>query len=151
MLSLAFRPRLVSELAHYTAEKFRADLLAGSTVGIVAVPLAMTFAIASGVTPEQGLVTAVVAGLIISALGGSRLCIGGPTGAFIVVLYAILATYGWAKLMICTMMAGAMLVVMGTMKLGRLIRFVSNSMIIGFTDGIAVLIASRSLPENPAA
>jgi len=147
MPSLAFRPRLVSELAHYNAEKFRADLLAGFTVGIVAVPLAMAFAIASGVTPEQGLVTAVVAGLIISALGGSRLCIGGPTGAFIVVLYAILAKYGWANLVICTMMAGAMLVIMGAMKLGRLIRFVPNSVIIGFTNGIAVLIALSQIKD----
>ena len=147
MLTLAFRPRLVTEIAHYSKEKFRADLLAGFTVGIVAVPLAMAFAIASGVTPEQGLVTAVVAGLIISALGGSRLCIGGPTGAFIVVLYAILAKYGWANLMICTMMAGAMLVVMGALKLGRLIRFVPNSVIIGFTNGIAVLIALSQIKD----
>ncbi|MEO7255888.1 MAG: SulP family inorganic anion transporter [Casimicrobium sp.] len=147
MPTLAFRPRLLSELAHYTADKFRADLLAGLTVGIVAIPLAMAFAIASGVTPEQGLITAVVAGLIISALGGSRLCIGGPTGAFIVVLYAILAKYGWANLMICTMMAGVMLMVMGAMKMGRLIRFVPNSVIIGFTNGIAVLIALSQIKD----
>ena len=151
MLSLtlrsAFHPRVLRELSHYNAQKFRADLLAGVTVGIVAVPLAMAFAIASGVTPEQGLVTAVVAGLIISALGGTRLCIGGPTGAFIVVLYAILTKYGWANLMICTMMAGAMLVVMGAMKLGRLIRFVPNSVIIGFTNGIAVLIALSQIKD----
>ena len=146
-LRSAFHPRVLRELSHYNAQKFRADLLAGVTVGIVAVPLAMAFAIASGVTPEQGLVTAVVAGLIISALGGTRLCIGGPTGAFIVVLYAILTKYGWANLMICTMMAGAMLVVMGAMKLGRLIRFVPNSVIIGFTNGIAVLIALSQIKD----
>ena len=96
MISLAFKPRLLDELAHYSPNKFRADLLAGVTVGIVAVPLAMAFAIASGVTPEQGLITAIVAGFLISALGGTRLCIGGPTGAFVVVLYAILAKYGFS-------------------------------------------------------
>ena len=126
MISLAFRPRLLGELRTYSTEKFRADLLAGVTVGIIAIPLAMAFAIASGVAPEQGLVTAVVTGFIISALGGTRLCIGGPTGAFIVVLYSILIRYGWANLMICTMMAGVILMVMGVAKLGRLIRFVPN-------------------------
>jgi sulfate permease, SulP family len=147
MLSLAFRPRLTSELAQYSSDKFRADALAGLTVGIVAVPLAMAFAIASGVSPEQGLITAVIAGLIISALGGTRLCIGGPTGAFIVVLYSILSKYGWANLMICTMMAGVILVIMGVAKLGVLIRFVPNSVIIGFTNGIAVLIALSQIKD----
>ena len=147
MLSLAFRPRLASELAQYSVDKFRADALAGLTVGIVAVPLAMAFAIASGVSPEQGLITAVIAGLIISALGGTRLCVGGPTGAFIVVLYSILSKYGWANLMICTMMAGVILVVMGMAKLGVLIRFVPNSVIIGFTNGIAVLIALSQIKD----
>lgn len=147
MLSLAFRPRLAKELAQYSSDKFRADALAGLTVGIVAVPLAMAFAIASGVSPEQGLITAVIAGLIISALGGTRLCIGGPTGAFIVVLYSILSKYGWANLMICTMMAGVILVIMGMAKLGVLIRFVPNSVIIGFTNGIAVLIALSQIKD----
>jgi SulP family sulfate permease len=147
MLSLAFRPRLATELAQYSSDKFRADALAGLTVGIVAVPLAMAFAIASGVSPEQGLITAVIAGLIISALGGTRLCIGGPTGAFIVVLYSILSKYGWANLMICTMMAGVILVIMGIAKLGVLIRFVPNSVIIGFTNGIAVLIALSQIKD----
>lgn len=147
MFSLAFRPRLIDELADYNANKFRADLLAGFTVGIVAVPLAMAFAIASGVSPEQGLITAVVAGFLISALGGTRLCIGGPTGAFVVVLYAILAKYGWANLLICTMMAGFMLIAMGMFKLGALIRFIPNSVIIGFTNGIAVLIALSQIKD----
>ncbi len=147
MFSLAFRPRLIAELATYSAEKFRADALAGLTVGIIAVPLAMAFAIASGVAPEQGLITAFVAGLIISALGGTRLCVGGPTGAFIVVLYSILSKYGWANLLICTMMAGAILVFMGLAKLGILIRFVPNSVIIGFTNGIAVLIALSQIKD----
>ena len=147
MISLAFKPRLLDELAHYSPNKFRADLLAGVTVGIVAVPLAMAFAIASGVTPEQGLITAIVAGFLISALGGTRLCIGGPTGAFVVVLYAILAKYGWANLMICTMMAGCMLIAMGMFKLGALIRFIPNSVIIGFTNGIAALIALSQIKD----
>ncbi len=147
MVTLAFRPRIFAELSRYNSEKFRADLLAGLTVGIVAIPLAMAFAIASGVSPEQGLITAIVAGLIISALGGTRLCIGGPTGAFIVVLYAILTKYGWANLMVCTMMAGVILVIMGVAKLGRLIRFIPNSVIIGFTNGIAVLIALSQIRE----
>lgn len=147
MVTLTFRPRIVAELSQYNSEKFRADLLAGLTVGIVAVPLAMAFAIASGVTPEQGLITAIVAGFIISALGGTRLCIGGPTGAFIVVLYAILSKYGWANLMVCTMMAGVLLVVMGVAKLGRLIRFIPNSVIIGFTNGIAMLIALSQIKD----
>lgn len=147
MLNLSFRPRLLNELALYNAAKFRADLLAGLTVGIVAIPLAMAFAIASGVSPEQGLITAVITGFIVSALGGTRLCIGGPTGAFIVVLYAILTRYGWANLMICTMMAGAILIAMGFAKLGRLIRFIPNSVIIGFTNGIAVLIALSQIKD----
>ncbi len=147
MISLAFRPRLFRELPSYSTEKFRADLLAGITVGIIAIPLAMAFAIASGVAPEQGLVTAVITGFIISAFGGTRLCIGGPTGAFIVVLYGILIRYGWANLMICTMMAGVILIVMGAAKLGRLIRFVPNSVIIGFTNGIAVLIALSQVKD----
>ena len=147
MISLAFRPRLLGELRTYSTEKFRADLLAGVTVGIIAIPLAMAFAIASGVAPEQGLVTAVITGFIISAVGGTRLCIGGPTGAFIVVLYGILIRYGWANLMICTMMAGVILMVMGAAKLGRLIRFVPNSVIIGFTNGIAVLIALSQVKD----
>jgi sulfate permease, SulP family len=144
---LSSRPRLVTELQHYTAQHFRADLLAGITVGIVAVPLAMAFAIASGVAPEQGLITAAIAGFIISAFGGTRLCIGGPTGAFVVVLYAILAKYGWANLLICTMMAGVLLILMGVLKLGALIRFIPNSVIIGFTNGIAALVALSQIKD----
>ncbi|MGL5005456.1 MAG: SulP family inorganic anion transporter, partial [Casimicrobium sp.] len=142
-----FQPRLVTELAHYTRDKFRADFFSGVTVGIIAVPLAMAFAIASGVSPEQGLITAIVAGFVIAAFGGTRLCVGGPTGAFIVVLYAILAKYGWANLVICTMMAGVILVALGLLKLGALIRFVPNSVILGFTNGIAVLIALSQIKD----
>ncbi|MFN3629743.1 MAG: SulP family inorganic anion transporter [Casimicrobiaceae bacterium] len=140
-------PRLFLELRTYNLEKFRADLLAGLTVGIIAVPLAMAFAIASGVSPEQGLVTAVIAGVVIGALGGTRLCVAGPTGAFIVVLYGILARYGWANLVICTIMAGAMLIAMGLLRLGGLIKFVPNSVVIGFTNGIAVLIAISQVKD----
>lgn len=142
-----FQPRLLTELQRYTREKLRADLFSGITVGIIAVPLAMAFAIASGVSPEQGLITAVIAGFVIAAFGGTRLCVGGPTGAFIVVLYAILAKYGWANLVICTIMAGLMLIAMGALKLGALIRFIPNSVITGFTNGIAVLIALSQVKD----
>jgi sulfate permease, SulP family len=142
-----FKPRLVTELEHYTRDKFRADFFSGVTIGIIAVPLAMAFAIASGVSPEQGLITAIVAGFIMAAFGGARLCVGGPTGAFIVVLYAILAKHGWANLVICTIMAGFILVLLGVFKLGGLIRFIPNSVIIGFTNGIAVLIALSQIKD----
>jgi SulP family sulfate permease len=107
MTLLRFRPKLLGVLSGYSAKLFSADLAAGLTVGIVALPLAMAFAIASGAPPQAGLVTAVIAGGIISALGGTNLCIGGPTGAFVVILYGILAKYGWNDLMVCTMMAAS--------------------------------------------
>src|SRR5664279_5078106 len=110
--SFAFRPKLVDTLKNYSAGTFFSDLAAGLTVGIVALPLAMAFAIASGVKPEAGIFTAVIAGFIISGLGGSRVQIGGPTGAFIIIVYGILMKYGAANLAICTMMAGCMLLVM---------------------------------------
>ncbi len=142
-----FSPRLLVELRTYSLEKFRADVLAGVTVGIIAVPLAMAFAIGSGVSPEQGLVTGVIAGVVIGVLGGTRLCVAGPTGAFIVVLYGILAKFGWANLVICTIMAGAILIAMGALRLGGLIKFVPNSVIVGFTNGIAVLIALSQVED----
>src|ERR1700676_1096068 len=111
-----FRPKLLDCLRDYSTRQFFADLTAGLTVGIVALPLAMAFAIASGVKPEAGIFTAVIAGFIISALGGSRVQIGGPTGAFIIILYGILAKYGASNLAICTIMAGFMLLVMGAAK-----------------------------------
>jgi SulP family sulfate permease len=135
-----FRPKLVDCLKGYTRETFAADVLAGITVGIVALPLAMAFAIASGVKPEAGIVTAIIAGFIISALGGSRVQIGGPTGAFIVIVYGIVANYGLANLLICTFMAGCMLLALGLLRLGVLIKFIPVPVIIGFTNGIAVLI-----------
>src|SRR3989440_2772305 len=111
--SISFRPRLVDALKDYSSEKFFADLLAGVTVGIVALPLAMAFAIASGVKPEAGIFTAVIAGFLISALGGSRVSIGGPTGAFVVIVYGIGQQYGLANLYICTIMAGGILLPLG--------------------------------------
>src|ERR1039457_6006090 len=112
-MNIPFRPRLVDALKGYSAKDLAPDLIAGVTVGIVALPLAMAFAIASGVKPEAGIFTAVIAGFIISALGGSRVQIGGPTGAFVVIVYGILAKYGEANLAICTIMAGGMLLAMG--------------------------------------
>lgn len=142
-----FRPRLVDELRGYDRSKFAADLSAGLTVAAVALPLAMAFAIASGLKPEAGLFTAIVAGFLISALGGSRVQIGGPAGAFVVVVYAIVERYGVANLLLATMMAGVLLLLMGCFRLGNLVRFVPVSIVIGFTNGIAVLIILSQLPD----
>ena len=117
-----FKPQLIESLKTYTLSDFRADAAAGLVVGIVALPLAMAFAIASGVSPQSGIVTAMIAGFLISALGGTRLCIGGPTGAFIVILYGIAVKYGVANLLVCTFMAGVMLVLMGAAFYFLLIR-----------------------------
>ena len=135
-----FRPRLLSELRHYSAEKFTADVGAGLTVGLVALPLAIAFGIASGVKPENGIFTAIIAGFLISALGGSRVQIGGPAGAFVVIIYGIIHQYGLANLFIATMMAGVLLLAMGLTGMGSLIRFIPVAVVIGFTSGIAVLI-----------
>ena len=144
---LSFRPRLLDALASYNFDTFRADVFAGVTVGIVALPLAMAFAMASGVTPEAGLFTAVIAGFLISALGGTRLSIGGPTGAYIVILYAIVAHYGVANLLICTFMAGVMLTAMGLLRMGQIIKFFPLPLVTGFTNGIAVLILITQLKD----
>jgi SulP family sulfate permease len=136
-----FRPRLLDAIAGYDRHRFLSDLGAGATVGIVALPLAMAFAIASGVPPEAGLFTAIVAGLLISALGGSNVQIGGPAGAFIVIVYGIVERYGLANLLIATALAGVLLFVLGLLKLGALVRYIPVSIVIGFTNGIAVLIA----------
>ncbi|NDY92410.1 STAS domain-containing protein [Ideonella sp. TBM-1] len=135
-----FRPRLIADLRGYGRARLAQDLGAGLTVGIVALPLAMAFAIASGVKPEQGLFTAIIAGLIISALGGSSVQIGGPAGAFIVVVYGIVERYGLANLLIATSLAGVLLFLMGWLRLGALVRYIPVSIVIGFTNGIAVLI-----------
>ena len=142
---LHFRPRLLDELRGYDRGKFVADLTAGLTVAAVALPLAMAFAIASGLKPEAGLFTAIVAGFLISVLGGSRVQIGGPAGAFVVVVYAIVERYGVANLLLATMMAGVLLLLMGAFRLGNLVRFVPVSIVIGFTNGIAVLIILSQL------
>jgi len=150
MLPLAlhpFRPRLLDAVAGYDRARLAADLGAGLTVGIVALPLAMAFAIASGLKPEQGLFTAIIAGSLISALGGSNVQIGGPAGAFIVVVYGIIERYGVANLLICTMLAGALLFVLGWFKLGALIRYIPVGIVIGFTNGIAVLIALSQVKD----
>src|SRR6185312_2209033 len=142
-----FRPKLVDTLKTYTKKQFTNDLFAGIIVGVVALPLAIAFAIASGVSPEKGLITAVVAGFIISALGGSRVQIGGPTGAFIVIVYGIVQTYGVSGLIIATFMAGIMLIIMGFAKLGTIIKFIPHPLIIGFTSGIALIIFSSQVKD----
>ncbi|MGA8530173.1 MAG: SulP family inorganic anion transporter, partial [Acidobacteriaceae bacterium] len=135
-------PRSVTSLRGYSWRRFSRDLAAGVTVGLVALPLAMAFGIASGVTPQAGLYTAVVAGFVISALGGSRVQIGGPTGAFVVIVAGIVARFGTSGLALVTLMAGAMLVVMGLTGLGSAVKFIPRPVILGFTNGIALLIAS---------
>ena len=147
-LALApFRPRLILALRGYNRAAFVRDVTSGMTVGFVALPLAMAFGIASGVKPEQGLITGIVAGLLISLLGGSRVQIGGPAGAFVALLYGIVDRYGVANLLVATMMAGGFLFIMGVLRLGVLIRFVPVSIIIGFTNGIAVLIALQQVRD----
>jgi SulP family sulfate permease len=136
-----FAPRLLADIKQYSATKFMKDAGAGATVGIVALPLAMAFAIASGLKPEAGLWTAIIAGFLISALGGSSVQIGGPAGAFIVIVYGIVERYGIANLLIATASAGVLLFLLGLFKLGTLVRYVPVSVVIGFTNGIAVLIA----------
>ena len=140
-------PKLVLTLRHYNLATFRADAIAGVTVGLVALPLAMAFAIASGLTPQAGIYCAVVTGFLISALGGSRVQIGGPTGAFVVVISGIVAKYGVSGLYICTMMAGVILVVLGATRSGSAVRFIPRPVVLGFTNGIAVLIASTQIRD----
>src|SRR5882724_6498425 len=137
-ISFAFRPKLLDTLKTYSIQDLRADFIAGLTVGIVALPLAMAFAIASGVKPEAGIFTAVIAGFLISSLGGTRVCIGGPTGAFIVILYGIGVKYGLENLAICTIMAGFILLLMGIARLGTTIKYIPYPVTMGFTSGIAV-------------
>src|SRR5271169_4978649 len=140
-------PRLISCLKDYSWQKFAADTLAGVTVGLVALPLAMAFAIASGVAPQAGLYCAIVAGFLISALGGSTTQIGGPTGAFVVVVYGIVAKHGLDGLFMCTMMAGVILVVLGATGLGTAVKFIPRPVVVGFTNGIAVIIASTQIKD----
>ena len=142
-----FKPKLIEALVGYNRERLFKDIAAGITVGVVALPLAMAFAIASGLTPEAGLFTAILSGLIISVLGGSRVQIGGPAGAFIVIVYGILTRYGLANLIIATAMSGVMLLIMGLLRLGSLIRFIPVAVVIGFTNGIAVLIMVSQIKD----
>ena len=142
-----FRPRILQELRGYNGERLVKDMGAGATVGIVALPLAMAFAIASGLNPEAGLWTAIIAGFLISALGGSAVQIGGPAGAFIVIVYGIVERYGLANLLIATFSAGVLLFLLGWFKLGSLVRYVPISVVIGFTNGIAVLIGLSQLRD----
>ncbi len=146
-LTPLFIPKLFTTLSGYDRQAFTRDLGAGVIVGVVALPLAIAFAIASGVTPDKGLITAVVAGFIISALGGSKVQIGGPTGAFVIIVYGIVQKYGIDGLIITTFLAGIVLVVMGFTKLGTAIKFIPAPVIIGFTSGIAVIIFSSEIPD----
>ncbi len=142
-----FRPRLLDSLNGYTRQNLSRDVGAGITVGVVALPLAMAFAIASGLKPEAGLFTAIIAGFLISALGGSRVQIGGPAGAFIVIVYGIVERYGLANLILATAMSGILLFLMGLFRLGTLIRFIPVAVVIGFTNGIAVLIMLSQIKD----
>src|SRR6202161_986351 len=140
-------PKAFLALRQYSAQMFLHDLLAGITVGLVALPLAMAFGIASGVTPQAGLYTAVVAGFLISALGGSRTQIGGPTGAFVVIVAGIVGRFGMSGLAMVTLMAGVILLLMGLTGLGAAVRFIPRMVVIGFTNGIAILIASTQIKD----
>lgn len=142
-----FRPKLFEVFRNYSKADFSTDLMAGIIVGIVALPLAIAFGIASGVTPEKGIITAIVAGFIISFLGGSKVQIGGPTGAFIVIIYGIIQEYGIEGLTVATLMAGILLVLMGVFKLGAVIKFIPYPIIVGFTSGIAVTIFTTQIAD----
>src|SRR5205085_759457 len=142
-----FLPKSVTSLQHYTGALFLSDVIAGVTVGLVALPLAMAFAISSGVAPQAGLYCAVIAGFLISALGGSRTQIGGPTGAFVVVVSGIVLRHGLDGLLLCTVMAGVMLILLGATGLGTAVDYIPRPVIVGFTNGIAVLIASTQIKD----
>lgn len=142
-----FKPKLLDTLGNYNRAQFGKDLMAGVIVGIVALPLAIAFAIASGVSPEKGLFTAIIAGFIISAMGGSRVQIGGPTGAFIVIVYGIVQQYGVNGLTIATFMAGILLIILGFARLGSVIKFIPHPLIVGFTSGIALIIFSSQIKD----
>lgn len=144
--SLDFKPALFS-IKNYTKERFMADLMAGIIVGIVALPLAIAFGIASGVSPEKGLITAIIAGFIISFLGGSTVQIGGPTGAFIIIVYGIIQQFGINGLLVATIIAGVILILMGLLKLGTVIKFIPYPIVVGFTSGIALTIFTTQMKD----
>lgn len=145
--SIDFRPKLLSSLKNYSLSKFKDDLIAGIVVGVVALPLAIAFGIASGVSPTIGLITAIIGGFMVSAFGGNTVQIGGPTGAFIVIVYNIIATFGLQGLAIATFMAGIILVVMGLFHLGTVIKFIPYPIVVGFTAGIALTIFSTQIND----
>lgn len=147
MSKFAFKPKLFLDLATYDRSKLTADLMAGLIVGIVALPLAIAFGIASGVTPEKGIITAIIAGLAISLFGGSRVQIGGPTGAFIVIIYGIIQQYGETGLLIATVMAGIFLILLGAFHLGTIIKYIPYPIVVGFTSGIAVTIFTTQVKD----
>ncbi|NLZ72906.1 MAG: sulfate permease [Bacteroidales bacterium] len=142
-----FKPKIISALKNYDRKTFSADLMAGIIVGIVALPLAIAFGIASGVTPEKGIITAIIGGFIISLLGGSNVQIGGPTGAFIIIVYGIIQQYGEIGLLVSTLLAGILLLLMGLFKLGTIIKFIPYPIIVGFTSGIAVTIFTTQISD----
>src|SRR6187455_2155755 len=146
-LATRWRPKLLDGLATYDRRTLASDLLAGLTVGVVALPLAMAFGIASGVTPQAGIYTAIVGGFLVSLLGGSRIQIGGPTGAFVVIVAGIIAAHGLSGLLMVTMMAGVMLVFLAVTGLGQAVRFIPRPVVLGFTNGIALLIASTQIKD----
>lgn len=147
MQKLDFHPKSLTCLKGYNKTTFMSDLMAGVIVGIVALPLAIAFAIASGVSPEKGIITAVIAGFIVSALGGSKVQIGGPTGAFIVIVYGVIQQYGISGLTVATIIAGVLLVLLGVFKLGTVIKFIPYPVVVGFTSGIAVTIFTTQMTD----
>ena len=147
MKAFEFKPKLLSTMKNYSKENFMADLMAGIIVGIVALPLAIAFGIASGVSPEKGIITAIVAGFIISFMGGSKVQIGGPTGAFIVIIYGIIQEYGISGLTVATLIAGVLLILLGVFKLGAVIKFIPYPIIVGFTSGIALTIFTTQIAD----
>ncbi len=143
-----FRPKLIDTFTNYSREQFFKDLIAGIIVGIIALPLCIAFGIASGVTPQQGLITGVIGGFMVSSLGGSRVQVGGPTGAFIVIVYGIVQQYGIGGLIASTFLAGLLLIAFGIAKLGSIIKFIPHSLVVGFTSGIAVVIFSSQIKDS---
>ncbi len=145
--TIDFKPKFISVLKNYNRKTFSADLMAGVIVGIVALPLAIAFGIASGVTPEKGIITAIVAGMFISLFGGSKVQIGGPTGAFIIIVYGIIQQYGIQGLTIATLMAGVFLVLLGVLRLGTIIKYIPYPIVVGFTSGIAITIFTTQVKD----
>ncbi|MBR6828381.1 MAG: sodium-independent anion transporter, partial [Prevotella sp.] len=147
MTTVEFKPKLAQTIKNYSKKQFSTDLMAGIIVGIVALPLAIAFGIASGVTPEKGIITAIVAGLLVSLLGGSKVQIGGPTGAFIIIIYGIIQQYGFEGLTIATLMAGVFLIMFGVLHLGTIIKYIPYPIVVGFTSGIALTIFTTQIKD----